>query len=172
MPGHQASHAAPSGLDEGDSGKRPGQPLSNLGRRGARAEPLEVGRRQEQVPGQRLAGGLHQLSIEGEEVELVAGLHQSEELVLGRDLAMRAPAVAGPRPGKPRSGQRGEGAGIEPAEQHLVGGVVARRPEGPERRVDGHPHRRIPGDIAVGLGAVAHEARGVGQEETAPADDR
>ena len=172
VPGHQASDARPPACTRGTAGSGPASRWAIWAGVAPAPSRSRSAADSERVPGQRRAGRLHELPIEGEEVELVAGLHQGQQLVFGRDLAVRAPAVAGRRPGEPRPGQRGEGAGIEPPEQHLVRGVVARRREGPERRVDGRPHRRIAGDVAMGPGAVTHEARGVGQEETAPADDR
>ena len=139
-------------------------------------DALDVGRLREGVEGELRAGLRRERLGEPQEVELVVGLHEAVESLLGDQVAVGAARVvrcAGRRPldAEPRTRDPGEVVGMEGAEEHPVRRVGGGRREGAQTRRERRPEVLVPREVTGGLRAVPDETRRVGEEGAGAAND-
>ena len=103
------------------------RPSARRSRRSGSPAPRAPGRRRDQrMRRERRVRLVGEARLELHEVELVADLEETEQLLLGRDLAVRPAPVCRRRRLEPGPRQVPERVGMARAEQHLVRGIVAR----------------------------------------------
>ena len=84
---------------------------------------------------------------------------------------MRRPALAAAAVLEPRRRHIAEGIRVDGPEEGLVGRVGYGVGIAAQVCLQGVRHRLVDDDVAAGLGAIANQAGGVGQEESHAADD-